>query len=31
VTFYAVQLEAVEGNYIKEFELEYSVNGVDFI
>lgn len=31
VTFYAIQLEAVEGSYIAEFFLEYSVNGVDFI
>ena len=30
-TFYALQLEAVDGNYITEFYLEYSVDGVEFI
>lgn len=31
VTFYAIQLESVEGGYIKEFLLEYSVDGINFI
>ena len=31
VTFYAVQLEAVDASYITQFYIEYSVNGVDFI
>jgi hypothetical protein len=31
LTFYAVQLEAVEGNYITEFYLEYSTDGTNFI
>ena len=31
LTFYAVQLEAVNGNYITEFYLEYSVDGTNFI
>ena len=30
VTFYAMQLEAVEGDYITQFYLEYSVDGVNF-
>ena len=29
--FYALQLEAVEGSYIKEYYLEYSVDGSKFI
>mgnify|MGYP003692183517 CR=1 FL=1 len=31
VTFYALQLEQVEGNYITEFYIEYSVDGENFI
>jgi hypothetical protein len=27
LTFYAIQIEAVEGNYITEFFIEYSVDG----
>lgn len=31
VTFYALQLESVEGFYVKEFYLEYSIDGTNFI
>jgi hypothetical protein len=31
VTFYAIQIEDVEGNYIKSFYLEYSVDGINYI
>ena len=31
MTFYALQLEGIEGNYLTSFYLEYSVNGIDFI
>ena len=31
VTFYALQLEAVEGSYIKKFYIEYSQDGINYI
>lgn len=31
VTFYAIQIEGVDGNYIRSFYLEYSLDGVNFI
>ena len=31
VTFYALQLESVEGSYITEFYLEYTTDGINFI